>query len=224
MSSESGNDDRKPSASSNKKWRNQNLWNKKLGPVRRIKKIYEKKLVWHEQAWDEYCKFINANLEKQKNYTESPHIVIRRSLYLIEDNSIILRSPTIPDDTSFHRKIYYEIEKLGKNIKIHSKNKKYKNVKIDDIIGGKIFILVNLKLVWKIKGKFFWWFWKAHGNSGCWKTGKSFCDGCNGFNCFKKQINKQKENINKWKWSEFSHKIVAESNQERLFFPFWHYW
>ena len=98
---------------------------------------------------------MNANLEKQKNYTESPHIVIQRSLYLIEDNSITMRSPTIPEDTSFHRNIYYKIEKLGKNIKIHLKNKKYKNVKIDDIIGGKIFILVNLKLVWKIKGKFF---------------------------------------------------------------------
>ena len=97
----------------------------------------KKKIVHHEQAWDEYCKFMNgANLEKQKNYTESPHIVIRRSLYLVEDNSIILRSPTVSEDTSFHRNIYYEIEKLGNNIKIHSTNK---------------------KILWKIKEIFFFY-------------------------------------------------------------------
>ena len=89
------------------------------------KKVYEYiYIVHHEQAWDEHCKFMNANIEKQKNYTELRHIFIWRSLYLIEDNPIILTSPTISEDTSFHRKIYYKIEKLGKNIKIHSKNKK----------------------------------------------------------------------------------------------------
>ena len=117
---------------------------------------------------------MNANLEKQKNYLESPHIVIWRLLYLIEDNSIILKSPTVSEDTSFHRKIYYEIEKLGKNIKIHSKNKKYKNVKIDDIIGWKIFILVNIKLVWKTKGVFFYEFGKRMETADIEKQEKAF--------------------------------------------------
>ena len=42
-----------------------------------------KKMVDHDNSLNEYCKFMNSNLEKQKNYHESPHIVVRKSLHLI---------------------------------------------------------------------------------------------------------------------------------------------
>ena len=45
------------------------------------------------------------------------------------------------------RKIHYEVDEVGSNVKIDSKNLKYKNVRIDQIPGKKLFILVNLKAV-----------------------------------------------------------------------------
>ena len=106
----------------------------------------------HKKEWEEYCKFMNANLEKKRNYHESPHIIIRKSFHLIYDNSIILKNPVLSEDTSFYRKIYYDVDRVGKNVKILSKNKNYKTVKLDEIKGKKIFLLVNLKYVRELPG------------------------------------------------------------------------
>ena len=45
------------------------------------------------------------------------------------------------------QKIHYEVDEVGSNVKIDSKNLKYKNVRIDQMPGKKLFILVNLKAV-----------------------------------------------------------------------------
>ena len=112
------------------------------------KKIRGKKIyIDHEKAWLEYCKFMNTSLEKKKNYHESPHIVINKSLGKIVENAIILKNPNISDNNSLTRKIYYEIDKIGKNVKIHMKNTKYRNVKLDQIVGRKVCILINLEKV-----------------------------------------------------------------------------
>jgi len=37
-----------------------------------------------EKKCEEYANFMNSNLEKKKNYKESPHIVIRRSFHSIK--------------------------------------------------------------------------------------------------------------------------------------------
>ena len=94
-----------------------------------------RKSVRDEKSWEEYVKFMNANLEKQKNYHESPHIVISRSLHLVVDNSIILKTDSVVEDASLARKFYYNIDRIGKNVKIKMKNTKYRNIKIDEIIG-----------------------------------------------------------------------------------------
>ena len=67
--------------------------------------------------------------KKKKHYHESPHVVIQKSLHLIVENSVILKNPTVSEDTSLQRKISYEIDKFGKNVKIRMTNEKYKNVK-----------------------------------------------------------------------------------------------
>ena len=36
----------------------------------------KKKIINHENSWEEYCKFMNANLEKKKLYHESLHLFI----------------------------------------------------------------------------------------------------------------------------------------------------
>ena len=63
-----------------------------------------------------------------------------------------MKNPRISEDSSFYRKIYYEIDRVGENVEIFSKNKKYKNIKLDQITGKKIFILVKLKYLRMLPG------------------------------------------------------------------------
>ena len=99
---------------------------------------------------------MNANLEKKKkNDHESPLFVVRRSLRLIFENSILLKKPIISDNNSLERNIHYEIDRIEKNVRVQMKNIKYKNVQINDIKGRKLFILVNLKFVQDISGLVF---------------------------------------------------------------------
>ena len=114
-----------------------------------------KKEIDHKKLWLEYSAFMNANLEKKRNYNESPLFVIRRSLYLIIENSIFLKNPVITSDNSFDRRISYDLERVGDNVKLITKNPKYRNVRIDDIKGRKIFILVNLKYIQNISSLVF---------------------------------------------------------------------
>ena len=94
-----------------------------------------RKDVDHQKMWLEYSAFMNANLEKKKNYHESPLFVVRRSLYLIFDNSICLKKPTISGNNFLERKIFYEIERISENVRLHMKNKKYRNVlKLEEIL------------------------------------------------------------------------------------------
>ena len=90
---------------------------------------------------------MNANLEKKKNYHECPHIVVNKSLRDIIENSIILKTPNVSGNNFLNWKIYYKINKIGKNIKIHVKNTKYRNVLLDQIVGRKFFILIKLEKV-----------------------------------------------------------------------------
>ena len=97
---------------------------------------------------------MNANLEKKKNYHESPLFVIRWSLYLMKENSIFLKKPVATGNNFIERKFFYKLDRVGKNVKIQTKNSKYRNIKIDDIKGRKIFILVNLKFIKDISSFF----------------------------------------------------------------------
>ena len=74
---------------------------------------------------------------------------------MVVKNSIFLKKPVVVHDNSLERRIYYDIERVGENVRLHIKNPKYKNVRIDDIKGKKIFILVNLKFIQDISGLVF---------------------------------------------------------------------
>ena len=149
MSSSGSEDERKPPAVEKNV---ENEGNKRKMKVRKLQhnkrmSRVRRKSVDDEKTWEEYVKFMNANLEKQKNNHESPHIVIRRSLHLIIDNSIILKTDSVVQDSTLQRKIYYSIDRIGQNIRIKMKNKKYRNIQMDDIVGRRFYILVNLAYV-----------------------------------------------------------------------------
>ena len=76
MSSEIDEDDKKSTAVRSEKIEEVQSTKPKKGHTFRIKKDCWKKNTRHEKAWEEYCKFMNANLEKKRNYHESPHILI----------------------------------------------------------------------------------------------------------------------------------------------------
>ena len=71
------------------------------------------------------------------------------------DNSVILNNPSVCEDGSLQRKISYDVQKIGKNIKIRMKNKKYRNVKLDETVGRRIYILVSLQSVKNMTGLIF---------------------------------------------------------------------
>ena len=63
-----------------------------------------------ENSWEEYIKFMEANLVKKRNHQESPHMVISKSFCDIQNNSITLKGAYVDDDASRYRKICYEID------------------------------------------------------------------------------------------------------------------
>ena len=68
MSSSSGEDDKKPAASRNYDENQLGTFKKKERSHAQDKKRSrkKKKTINHENSWEEYCKFMNSNLEKKK--------------------------------------------------------------------------------------------------------------------------------------------------------------
>ena len=136
--------------------------------------IKRKKNIDHQNLWLEYCSIMNANLEKKTNHHESPLFVVRKSLYLISENSIFFKNPSVTSDKFIERRINYDIEKVGENVRMRMKNPKYRNIKIDNIKGRKIFLLVNLKFIQNIPCLVF--FLRVGQTNGCrhdWQARKS---------------------------------------------------
>ena len=75
---------------------------------------------------------------------------------MIIKNSILLKKKktAVSENNSVDRKIFNDIDRVGKNVRIQMKNVKHRNIKIDDIKGRKIFILVNLKFIKDISSFF----------------------------------------------------------------------
>ena len=110
--------------------------------------IKRKSLIKYQHDCTGYDSFMNSNIVKEKNHKESPHIVIRRSLRFIKRNAIILKNVKVANENTLERTVSYEISKIGQNIEIHSKNPKYLNVKLDQCVDRRVFILVPLKSVY----------------------------------------------------------------------------
>ena len=155
MSSDSESDDCKPAAVLKEMIDKKSRTKKRTQDQNKKRSLKKKKESQHEKDWTEYCKFMNANLLKKKIYHESPHLVIKRSFNLIADNSIIFKNPIITNDTSFNRNIFYEVDRVGKNVKMYSKNKKFRNVLLNETHGKKFFILLNLKYTKQMSGLIF---------------------------------------------------------------------
>ena len=129
MSESSDNEDRKlPAVSEVDSKFKKSMKKKRTGAHNRKTSMKQKKLINHERSWIEYCKFMNANLEKKKHCHESPHIVVHKSLHLIIENCIILNNSSISEDNSLLQKIYYDIEMVGRKLFILIDLKKVRDI------------------------------------------------------------------------------------------------
>lgn len=104
----------------------------------------------------EYQNFMLSNLQKQPKHRESPHIVINRSLRNIKLNSIFLKSAEVENESSLNRKISYQVREIGKRVRIYpAKEGRYMNIRLDECINNRVFILVPLKSVYDLPGTIF---------------------------------------------------------------------
>ena len=79
-----------------------------------VQKYYRRKLLKEECDHD---KFMNYNLD-QKNQSMHPLAVLTYSDFKkLKDNLIVVENPVIFCGKSIHRKIYYSVKSVGKNIK-----------------------------------------------------------------------------------------------------------
>ena len=96
MDLDENDQDKKPAAriivEENKKrrrsFKHDKRWSKKKRKDRKI-----------ENSWEEYFKFMETNLKKQKQHRESPHIVISKSFQQIKKNSLILKRAYLTEET-----------------------------------------------------------------------------------------------------------------------------
>ena len=100
-----------------------------------------------QMKYDKYFKTHDSILETHIPHgptaNKSPHIIIKKWYHRVKDNCILLRLKNELNDKK-NRKIYYDVEKYGKNIKVTSK-KNYMNINLDGTKNNKILLIVRLR-------------------------------------------------------------------------------
>ena len=113
----------------------------------------KKSKMMYEHLCQEYDNFMIANQVKKKKHRESPHIMIHRSLRNIQDNTIFLKTASVENEGTLHRKIHYEIDSIGQGVVVKSKfNGQYMNVHLQRCWENKNFIVVPTKSVYNLPG------------------------------------------------------------------------
>lgn len=111
----------------------------------RDKKISEKNRLEKKgkRFWDKEDAILNNHIPYNGLSNRSPHILINKWYHRLRDNCIILKSPKEIGDNKF-RKIFYEIDEVGKNVKF-SKRSKYMNLQLESVRQKWVMILVRFK-------------------------------------------------------------------------------
>ena len=111
-------------------------------------------LQWKKQRkYDKYFKIHDSILETHIPHgptaNKSPHIIIKKWYHRVKDNCILLKLKKEVDDRK-NRKIFYDIEKCGKNVMIQEK-KNIINVNLEGTKNNKIILIVRLRDVFAIQ-------------------------------------------------------------------------
>ena len=76
----------------------------------------KKKLLKEKKFFRQHDDVMNTHIPHGIEANASPHIVVNQWFHRIKNNSIVLKLAS-EDHTSKHRKIFYEIENIGDNVK-----------------------------------------------------------------------------------------------------------
>ena len=109
------------------------------------------------RKYDKYFKTHDSILETHIPHgpvaNKSPHIIIKKWYHRVKENYILLRLKKETDDKK-NRKIFYDVEKYGKNVMIRAKEN-HININLDRTKNKKIILIVRLSDVLYIQGTSF---------------------------------------------------------------------
>ena len=96
-----------------------------------------------EKYFKQHDDIINSNIPYGVDANSSPHIFINQWFHRIEKNSVVLR---MSEEVQLNnqRKIFYEIDTVGENVRMNSKRNFY-NLNVDGTKNNKIFIVTKFK-------------------------------------------------------------------------------
>ena len=115
----------------------------------KIKKIKRKRSEKEQVYIQNYNDLLANNMPKDIHMTKSPHLVFGYKWFKkIQHNVVMLKSPTEVEVDS-NRRIYYEIECFGKNVRYTQKQNSW-ILNVSNTLTNTIYILVRLKDIFHI--------------------------------------------------------------------------
>ena len=123
---------------------------------RRDKKMSEKnrRKKKGERFWEKEDRILDSHIPYNGISNRSPHILINKWYHRLCDNCIVLKPPTEIGDNK-NRKIFYEIDQIGKNVKLANRSR-YMNLQLESVKQKWVMILVRFKdVMWNSKLCFF---------------------------------------------------------------------
>ena len=103
----------------------------------------KKRLLKEKKYFKQHDDVMNTNIPHGNEANASPHIVVNQWFHRIRNNSIILKL-SHEDRTSNHRKIFYEIDSVGENVRFVAK-KTFMKLNVEGTKNNKVFIVLKFK-------------------------------------------------------------------------------
>ena len=103
----------------------------------------KKKLLKEKKFFQQHDDVMNTHIPYGIEANASPHIVVNQWFHRIKNNSIVLKLVS-EDHTSKHRKIFYQIDSIGDNVKL-VKKKSFIKLNVERTKNNKVFIVLKFK-------------------------------------------------------------------------------
>ena len=94
--------------------------------------------------WEKEDKILASHIPYNSMSTRSPHILINKWFHRLSDNCIVLKKPREVGQCAKDRKIYYDIDRIGKNVQVSNKGK-YLNLQLENTKHHWVMIVVKYK-------------------------------------------------------------------------------
>ena len=116
---------------------------KRNGQRDRRRSVHIKRTKKETKYWAKEDELLLTHIPYGSESTKSPHILINKWFHRLKKNCIVLKNPR-ENDNQRNRKIFYDVDFIGENVKYIS-SKKYINFQMENIKQKWILILVKFK-------------------------------------------------------------------------------